>query len=52
MEAARRAQRADSSFRLAGIGVQVTRLFELTGANTHLNIFPDLETALKGERAH
>lgn len=51
LEAAHRAHLADSSFRVAGIGVQVGRVFELTGTAGYLDLFPDLRTALKGERA-
>lgn len=51
LEAAHRAHLAGNSFRVAGVGIQVGRVFELTGTATYLDLFPDLQTALKGERA-
>jgi anti-sigma B factor antagonist len=48
LEAVRRADAAGTSFRVAGVGTSVVRVFELAGLLTELTLFPDVETALKG----
>ena len=44
----RQAGSADASLRIAGVGTSVVRVLELAGLLTELNLFPDVETALKG----
>ena len=47
VEAARRAGEAGNSFRVAGVGPNVARVFELSGMDEVLSLFPDAEAALK-----
>lgn len=48
LEARRAASECGTSFRLAAPSPAVMRLLELVGAREIFEIFPDLETALKG----
>jgi anti-sigma B factor antagonist len=48
VEASRRAGEAGTSFRVAGVGSSVARVFELSGMDEILSLFPDVEAALKG----
>lgn len=43
-----RAASAGPSFRIAAAGPETVRVLELTGLLTVLNLYPDVETALKG----
>ena len=47
LEASRQAERTGGSFRVAGVGLSVARVFELAGVAAFLRLFPDVETALK-----
>jgi anti-anti-sigma factor len=47
VEASRRAGEAGNAFRVAGVGSSVARVFELSGVDEFLSLFPDAEAALK-----
>jgi anti-anti-sigma factor len=47
LETMRRAESVGTSLRVAGAGRTVVRVLELAGLLTALNLFPDVETALK-----
>ena len=51
LEAAHRAHLAGNFLRVTGAGVRVERVFELTETAPYLDLFPGLETTLKGDRA-
>lgn len=42
----RRATARDVSLRLAGVGMEVNRVLELTGTLEYFDLYPDLESAL------
>lgn len=47
LEAAHRAKLAHTSFRVAGVPVVVARVLALAEAEAHLDMYPDVRTALK-----
>ena len=44
--ASRQAKSVGTSLRIAGVGATVKRVMELAGAESYLNLFPDVERAL------